>query len=297
MLHFLLDVVQQRLQLVGRGVAVVSAEVEQFLQGGRLSVGQELRRQFGQMKDSRQGRLAGRDVCRELLRVGGDGGDEVLRQTPASQQPRRQLGVDEAERLELHRRQVHAAAHDPIEKSGVGLAELLHQQQDADVLQQAGDEGVVAGDAPEAFAQFPGGHRLGQRVPPVPAQRAGLDPRVQPAGQAEAEHEQLQGLGAQEGQGLVQVGDDAAEAEERAIDDAEDLARQGGIVRNALLQRPGVHLGVVGQLQHFHGHGGQAVQLLGLGDKTIERGCRVDHGRNGGLSCSARFEMTPTIAG
>ena len=50
------------------------------------------------------------------------------------------------------------------------------------------------------------------------------------------------------------------------------------IVLDALLQGPGIDLGVIGQVQHLHGHGRQAIQLLRPAYKSIERGCRVIHG-------------------
>ena len=149
----------------------------------------------------------------------------------------------------------------PIEKSGIGLAQLLEEQEHAQVLEQARQEGLVAGNPPQAMAQFPAGDRLGQRVLPIPEERLRLDIQEQPAGQAEPQHQEFQRLDPQQGQCLVEVRNLAAESKERAIDDAEDAAGNGRIVLDALFQGPRIDVGVPRELQNLHGNAGQTVEL------------------------------------
>ena len=56
------------------------------------------------------------------------------------------------------------------------------------------------------------------------------------------------------------------------------LPGQRGIVLDALLQRPGIHLGILGQFQDLHRHGRQAVELTCGGNETFEGAWRVAHG-------------------
>ena len=91
------------------------------------------------------------------------------------EQPGRENGVIEAERLELALEQAAAVRLDVVEQLLIRLAQMLHEGQEADVLHEAGEEGLVAGDAPVAFGQLAGGDRFDERPPPV----AGQDARFQ----------------------------------------------------------------------------------------------------------------------
>ena len=89
---------------------------------------------------------------------------------PAGEQRRTELNVIEAQRVLLQRGQVAFFFDHAGEKSGIRLAQLAQQHEDADVLQQAGDERLVARLIPQLLGEQPGRDGARQRVRPIPAQ-------------------------------------------------------------------------------------------------------------------------------
>ena len=247
---FSLDFQDQRFQLLVEMPAIAAAGLQQLGQGRGLAVGEQPGKQFAQVQYLGQGR----PVCLGR-RLPGDGIAQRFRKVPLLQQPGRQLRVRETHGSLLDRAKIEAMAHGPIEKSGIRLSQLLEEQEYAQVVEQARQEGFVAGNPPQTMAQFPAGDRLGQRVLPIPQERLRLDIQEQPAGQAESQHQEFQRLDSQQGQGLVEVRHLAAEPEKRTIDHAEDSAGNCRIVLDALFQGPRIDVGVPRQLQDLHGNG------------------------------------------
>ena len=123
------------------------------------------------------------------------------------------------------------------------------------------------------------GDGLGQRPSPIPREDLVGQTVEQSGREAETEDQKFQGLAPQQGQRLIEVGDLAAEAEERAVDDPEDLARQRGVFLDAGLDRAGIGPWVAGEFQHFHGDCRQREKLYGIGHKMIQycQGVRHHH--------------------
>ena len=172
---------------------------------------------------------------------------------------------------------IESLAYGSIEKSGVGLSQVLEQQQHAQILEQARQKGFVAGNPPQAVAQFPAGNRLGQRVLPIPQQGLGLDVQEQSAGQAESQNQQFQWLDPQQGQRLIEVRHLPAESEKRTIDHAKDSAGNGRIVFDALFQCPCIDVRVPCQLQNLHGNAGQAIKLTRPSCQMVQGRRGIDH--------------------
>ena len=246
----------------------------------RAPVGQEPGDQFGQMENLPPGtpRL-GHRPDHFGIEIPLDGFDQRLGQFPVREEPGGKCRVVEAHRFGFHRDQVLAVGVGFFQQSRVRLAQLLDQQQLGQVLEQPGDKGVVARLVPNPLADFASGDGLGQRVPPVVLEDFAVDPGKQARRQAESQDQQLQRLGPEQGERLVQVGYFAREPEQRTVHYSQELRGQGGIVLDARLQGAGVDVGVAGQLEHFHGHGRQAVEPFSLGDKVIDDGVRAAHGR------------------
>ena len=113
---------------------------------------------------------------------------------------------------------------------------------------------------------------------PVAQKNVADDAVEQAGGEAEAQDEQLERLGAEQGESLVEIRDFAAQSVEGAVHHAKDFAGEGGIGFEALLQCERIDLGVFGQLEDFHGHGRKTEEPAGLGGDSIKRVVRVVHG-------------------
>ena len=214
MLDFLFQIVQHFLQLRVGNLVRLPAGGEQLAERFGTTVGQQPRNQFGQTddlwqlshrRDGRRERLAGS--------LPANGLDERIGQAPAIEQPGRQHGMVEAQRFRLQHRQAVALSARSFQALDVRLAKLLYQQKDTQVLQQPGDERFVARFVPESLGDAARGHGLGKRVSPIVPQHFGGQPLEESLRQTEPQDQQFQRLDAQQGQGLIQVGDLASQAE------------------------------------------------------------------------------------
>ncbi len=137
-------------------------------------------------------------------------------------------------------------------------------------MQQAGDEGFVAGQVPKRLADLAARHGLGQRVPPIMHENFAFDGGEKTVRQAESQHQKLQRLGAQKRDGLVQVGNFPAQPEKGTVDHAQYFTGEGGIVFDAFFDGAVVNLRIVGQFQDLDCHDGQAIKLACPGHEALE---------------------------
>ena len=158
-----------------------------------------------------------------------------------------------------------------VQEVQVRVTQLLDQHQRADVLEQAGDESLVAGVLPVALAQLAGRHRLQQGVLPVAPECLRFDTGEQAFGQTESQGHQFERFHPQACECLLQVGYLPGQAEQGAVHDAEQLARQGRIAFHAGLQGPRVDARFGRQFQHLHRHRWQRIQLASTRDELLEQ--------------------------
>ena len=112
----------------------------------------------------------------------------------AAQQSCGEGRMGEAQRLGFQRGQFEMAGQRCLDESGVGPAQLLQQQQQPQVLQQPGQESLVAGHPPQVLGHLPRGNRLGQGPPPIPGQRVGFQVQNRPAGRLKLSTRSFKGL-------------------------------------------------------------------------------------------------------
>ena len=169
--------------------------------------------------------------------------DQPLRQLPARQQRRAQLIVIESQRVLLERRQMTLLLDDASQEFCIRLAQLAEQHQNSNVLQQTGNERLIARLSPHLLGNQPRRHRPRQCICPIPFQLARGDFGKQRIGHTEAQHQQLQRLDANQPNRLIEIRDRPMQPIERAIDHSQHLARECRILSDAFLQRAASTLG------------------------------------------------------
>jgi len=242
-------------------------------------------------RPSRQACSAGRSmpsrggqrvVPRTLGMMRGDDPHQMLRQLPAIGEHGPGRGMVESEGLPLHRVQRRIPGRRRLQHRRIGLRYRMREHGLAEIVQQAGHEGlavvpVVAEGAGQALRQASGQHRVQQKA----AGREGSEhPARQVVHRRHADGEILDRIHAQVDQGVLDRGHVAGQREIGGIDQLQDVHRHHRIAADRLHQILGRAVDVGGQPHQPEGalrkrrhpihHGEQPVIVDGLGHM---RGC------------------------